>query len=149
MSSINNTIPTNTTSTTGPARPEHHIHHDSEPLPGARGAAPAADYSPDNMERVASSTWQQGGDMKPSRELGDIASDERAAAHHHDSHTAGNVQFDEHPSGDHPDERHPTRKATAADKLIGKAQEVAGKVAKKPELQEKGVLRQTEGKSAM
>ena len=36
--------------------PEHHIHRDSEALPGARGSAPAADYSADvmNNEHV----WQ-------------------------------------------------------------------------------------------
>lgn len=36
--------------------PEHHIHRDSEVLPGARGSAPAPDYSADvtNNDRV----WQ-------------------------------------------------------------------------------------------
>lgn len=37
------------TSTTG-MRPEHHMHDTSEPLPGARGAAPAADYTTSNIE---------------------------------------------------------------------------------------------------
>jgi len=35
---------------------------------------------------------------------------------------------------------------TLSDKIAGKAQEVAGKVARKPELEEKGALRQERGK---
>ncbi|KAJ7074522.1 hypothetical protein C8F01DRAFT_1100754 [Mycena amicta] len=163
MSSMNDNIPTTTTTaaTATPTRPEHHVHRDSEPLPGsgARGAAPTADYSAENMERLPSKVWQEsettGAAMKPSRELGDIAGDERPAMDRSNS-SSGKLQStgpSREPSsasgvtGDHVDERNPKRKVTAADKLIGKAQQVAGKVAHKPEMQEKGALRQTEGKA--
>ncbi|KAJ7145762.1 hypothetical protein C8R44DRAFT_601014 [Mycena epipterygia] len=42
----------------------------------------------------------------------------------------------------------PMGKASATDKLIGKAQKVVGKVAHKPELHEKGELRESGGKAA-
>src|SRR6266481_6111179 len=35
-------------------RPEHQMHDSSDPLPGARGAQPAADYSTNTMERTPS-----------------------------------------------------------------------------------------------
>ncbi|TFL03467.1 hypothetical protein BDV98DRAFT_564257 [Pterulicium gracile] len=42
-----------------------------------------------------------------------------------------------------------TGKVGFGDKLIGKAQEVAGKMAKNPTMQEKGEVRRTEGKAAV
>src|ERR1700733_264681 len=38
-------------------RPEHQIHDSSDPLPGARGTQPAADYSATTMERTPSSAF--------------------------------------------------------------------------------------------
>jgi hypothetical protein len=38
-------------------RPEHQVHGSSDPLPGARGAPPAADYSTATMERTPSSAF--------------------------------------------------------------------------------------------
>jgi len=38
-------------------RPEHQVHNSSDPLPGARGAQPAADYSATTMERAPSSAF--------------------------------------------------------------------------------------------
>lgn len=43
------------------ARPEHRLHDSSQPLPGARGAAPAADYSTATMERTPSSALDTDG----------------------------------------------------------------------------------------
>jgi hypothetical protein len=38
-------------------RPEHHMHGSSDPLPGARGAQPAVDYSTTTMEWTPSSAF--------------------------------------------------------------------------------------------
>lgn len=37
------------------APPLHHIHNDSSPLPGARGADPTYDYSASKMDRAPNS----------------------------------------------------------------------------------------------
>ena len=38
-------------------RPEHQVHGSSDPLPGARGVQPAADYSAATMEHAPSSAF--------------------------------------------------------------------------------------------
>lgn len=65
MSSINNF---NDTSLPTETRPEHHVHKSNEPLPGARGGAPAADYSASTMERLPSAVWQDTDASQPTRE---------------------------------------------------------------------------------
>ncbi|KAF7373282.1 hypothetical protein MSAN_00537200 [Mycena sanguinolenta] len=57
-------------------------------------------------------------------------------------HPEGGVAID----GGHEDM--PMGKASATDKLIGKAQKIIGKVANKPEMHEKGELRESGGKAA-
>lgn len=57
------------TTTVGETRPEHHVHKADEPLPGARGGAPTADYSTSAMERLPSSAWEDTDTSKPSREV--------------------------------------------------------------------------------
>ncbi|KAF7297759.1 hypothetical protein MKEN_01399600 [Mycena kentingensis (nom. inval.)] len=116
------------------------------------------------MERLPSKVWADETHAVPTRELNEDPF--HTSSHHHehghghehgvgegiekrsqpmqpvhDSTTADTAVAD--------DDRNPTRKATAADKLIGKAQAVVGKVAHKPEMQEKGELRQTEGKPSV
>lgn len=43
-------------------RPEHHLHDTSEPLPGAKGAAPAFDYRPEIIEHTPSSALNENRD---------------------------------------------------------------------------------------
>ncbi|KAJ7157867.1 hypothetical protein C8R43DRAFT_921329 [Mycena crocata] len=151
MSSINNNL-NNTNTLATETRPEHHVHKASEPLPGARGGAPAADYSADTMERLPSSVWQDKDSSKPTREadvfqttkpdMGRTAFSEQRPLNT-EPHPDGGVAID----GGHGDSM-PMGKASAADKLIGKAQKVVGKVAHKPEMHEKGELRESGGKAA-
>ncbi|KAK7055070.1 hypothetical protein R3P38DRAFT_2844941 [Favolaschia claudopus] len=150
MASVPNLHNDNITNTTGVSepRPEHHVHKASEPLPGARGGAPAADYSADTMERLPSSVWQNADPSQPTRELDTDESDGRNAFSSErplntQPHPEGGVAID----GGH-SESMPMGKASAADKLIGKTQKVIGKVTNKPELHEKGELRESGGKAA-
>jgi hypothetical protein len=46
---------------TSDSRPEHHVHSQEEPLPGARGAHATYDYSPENLDRTPSSAFTSGG----------------------------------------------------------------------------------------
>ncbi|KAJ7206065.1 hypothetical protein GGX14DRAFT_568521 [Mycena pura] len=152
MSSTNNT-------TSPEIRPEHHLHDASEPLPGARGGAPAADYSAGNMERLSSSVWQDADAGAPTRETTDAQGDSARPAMERTNSASDRLRFVEahdttglagvDSGAGLGDTAQPAHKATAADKLIGRAQQVAGKVAHKPELQEKGELRQMEGKAAV
>jgi hypothetical protein len=71
MASIPNLHNDNLTTGTE-ARPEHHVHKSSEPLPGARGGAPTADYSADTMERLPSSVWQDADPSQPTRETSEL-----------------------------------------------------------------------------
>jgi hypothetical protein len=73
MASIPNLHNDNLTTGTE-ARPEHHVHKASEPLPGARGGAPTADYSADTMERLPSSVWQDADPSQPTRETSELQS---------------------------------------------------------------------------
>ncbi|CAK5271857.1 unnamed protein product [Mycena citricolor] len=153
------------------ALPEHHVHKDSDPLPGARGAAPAVDYSPETMERLPSSVWQDADPTKPTRELSEIGTSRPTAttttrdSEPHsgrdafsekrpdstdlrDSSTAAagptTTHDHHHDSGIHDH----ASKPSAADKMIGTAQKLVGKVTKKPEMEEKGQIRASEGKAA-
>ncbi|KAH9837672.1 uncharacterized protein C8Q71DRAFT_555496 [Rhodofomes roseus] len=140
--------------------PEHHIHRDSEALPGARGGAAAANYAPDvtNNERV----WQDNNERQfgagtddravmggaqhqsaasPSAESGHTAYNEDRPLSVQPT-SAGGVAVDGHSDV-------PEGKAKFTDKLIGKTQKVAGKATKNPELHEKGELREAGGKGAV
>ncbi|KAF7331204.1 hypothetical protein MSAN_02439100 [Mycena sanguinolenta] len=159
MASIPN-LPNNSMTTDAP--PEHHVHKASEPLPGARGGAPAADYTAETMERLPSSVWQDADPSQPTRELdpSDLQSQTRPDLPERSNSATGRTAFtgerplntQPHPEGgvaiDGGHEDMPMGKASATDKLIGKAQKIIGKVANKPEMHEKGELRESGGKAA-
>ncbi|KAJ7619571.1 hypothetical protein FB45DRAFT_871705 [Roridomyces roridus] len=145
MASIPNDI-----NMTNEMRPEHHVHRTDEPLPGARGGAPAADYNPDTIERMPSSAWEDPSTrdtpdvtFAASADKGrDAFSEERlTGVQPHD----GGVAID----GTAGHDQMPTGKASATDRVIGKAQKVIGKVTHNPEMLDKGELRETGGKAAM
>ncbi|KAF7345052.1 hypothetical protein MVEN_01668100 [Mycena venus] len=156
MASVPNLHNDNLTTET---RPEHHVHKASEPLPGARGGAPAADYSAETMERLPSSVWQNDDASQPTREISESQTARPELPERSNSAT-GRTAFsgerplntEPHPEGgvaiDGGREGMPMGKASAADKLIGKAQKVVGKMTNKPELHEKGELREAGGKAA-
>ncbi|KAJ7657852.1 hypothetical protein DFH06DRAFT_1197299 [Mycena polygramma] len=142
------------------APPEHHVHKASEPLPGARGGAPTADYSASTMERLPSSVWQEADPAQPTRELDASAPQTRPELPERSNSATGRTAFsaerpvntEPHGGGVAVDGAHedmPTGKVSASDKLIGKAQQVVGKMAHKPALHEKGELREAGGKSAV
>ncbi|KAI0728821.1 hypothetical protein C8Q72DRAFT_875553 [Fomitopsis betulina] len=116
----------------------HHIHRDSETLPGARGSAAAANYSTDvtNNDRV----WQDNNQRRFGAGTGDRAYPVWPL--NVQPTAAGGVAIDGR-------DDLPLDKATLTDKLVGKTQKVAGKVTKNPEMHEKGELRETGGKSAV
>ncbi|CAL1697758.1 unnamed protein product [Somion occarium] len=145
--------------------PEHHIHRDSEPLPGAGGVPGAApDYDATQAVTNESREWQ------PNHEKGFGAGSETGAVVGGGQHSAdpddapfreqGRDAFIEaRPLDVKPTERGgvaiggqddlPEGHAKFADKVIGKTQKVAGKVMNKPELHEKGELREAGGKEAV
>ncbi|KAF8904768.1 hypothetical protein CPB84DRAFT_1772778 [Gymnopilus junonius] len=120
----------------------HHVHRQDEPLPGAKGGDPTVDYSPDTMEHVKLPITEEGNtqDLTPHH-----PHLHHPHPHHHDPATQAPVgaslggdtraQGDEHLSGSTP-------KPSIGDKVIGKTQELTGKVLHKDQLQEKGELRQ-------
>ncbi|KAK7045475.1 hypothetical protein VNI00_007728 [Paramarasmius palmivorus] len=137
---------------TAAVRPEHHVHGSSDPLPGNKGVN-AVDYSAENFERTPS-TW----DEKNERQF---AADQTQHQTHDEfgSQQSGRNAFNsERPMNVQPTEAGgvavdgrsdlPEGRATAADKLIGKTQKVIGKMTHKPELHEKGELRESGGKAA-
>ncbi|KAJ6542773.1 hypothetical protein B0H19DRAFT_1171850 [Mycena capillaripes] len=159
MASIPNLHNDNLTSHETPAAPEHHVHKASEPLPGARGGAPTADYNPTTIERLPSSVWQDADPSKPTRDTSELQTTRPDLPERSNSATGRTAFSAERPlnTEPHPDggvaidgghEGMPMGKASAADKLIGKAQKVVGKMTHKPELHEKGELREAGGKSA-
>ncbi|KAJ7041134.1 hypothetical protein C8F04DRAFT_170361 [Mycena alexandri] len=155
MASIDNLHTDNLTTET---RPEHHVHKSSEPLPGARGGAPAVDYTAEHMERLPSSVWQDADASQPTREAAELttAKPDLERSNSGSGRTAFSgerpLNTEPHPEGgvaiDGGNEGMAMGKASAADKLIGKAQKVVGKLAHKPEMHEKGELRESGGKAA-
>lgn len=93
----------------------HHVHSDNEPLPGARGAAPAVDYTPETIEHAK---------LPPS----EVGNTQDFAPH---PKTVHNEEFPtvlpEPPTQHHEaDNSAPTRsKPKLADKIVGKTQEVS------------------------
>jgi hypothetical protein len=137
-----------------PVAPAHHFHSDKEPLPGAKGGQPTIDYSAENMDRLPNQ------DFIPPGTTGMT---------HHDTHgpshigahkpAAGAFGHEEQPGPfggttghgptthmTHPAPGHPQKKATIGDKIVGKTEELAGKIAHNPEMQEKGAIRAQVGK---
>lgn len=98
---------------------QHHVHRDDEPLPGAKGAEPTVDYSPDTMERVKLPISEEGNTQ-------DFSS--HTKAHHQEPSTQAPVGAglgaesgtldDEHTSGS------TAQKTSLGDKIVGKTQEV-------------------------
>jgi len=146
--------------------PEHHVHDTYEPLPGAQGAAPTNDYSAATIERLPSSAWKDL-PQPPSTHAASRSSDNAAdrppqqtsASATHHSESGVNAFNSDRPMNTEPapgggvaidggDDDMPMGKASMADKLVGKTEKVIGKVTKKPELHEKGELRESGGKAA-
>ncbi|KAJ7873108.1 hypothetical protein B0H14DRAFT_2569935 [Mycena olivaceomarginata] len=109
------------------------------------------------MERVSSSVWQDADASQPTRETTELHGDfdnsnstrpelperqDTPRGGRLSAASARGVDID----GGH--EGMPMGKASATDKLIGKGQELVGKVTKKPEMHGKGELRESGGKSA-
>ncbi|KAF7980453.1 hypothetical protein HWV62_38312 [Athelia sp. TMB] len=125
-------------------RPEHHIHSSTQPLPGARGGDSTYDYSPATIERAPDSALDNA-DIDNFRTPSDM--DQGA-----------NSYTEERPLDVQPapeggvavggNDDLPMGKASFSDKMIGKTQKLVGKYAHKPELHEKGELRETGGKAA-
>ncbi|EKM76206.1 hypothetical protein AGABI1DRAFT_94308 [Agaricus bisporus var. burnettii JB137-S8] len=105
--------------------PTRVIHRPSEPLPAPVGYSEPGSTDYAVQDRPGEGTLQQ------ERPLGVQPA------------TQGGVAI-----GGRQDEDLPMGKATAADKMIGKTQKVAGKMGKNPELHEKGELREAGGKAA-
>ncbi|TFY79475.1 hypothetical protein EWM64_g4534 [Hericium alpestre] len=115
-------------------RPQHHQHNPSEPLPGARGGQPAADYSADTIERTDGQTtgFDQG------RRFENRDSDRVQGlqpTYGVDDRGEQNVPVDSRPTDYQPtraggapgdDDELPEGKASMMDKVIGKTQKVRG-----------------------
>ncbi|KAF9264495.1 hypothetical protein L218DRAFT_862576 [Marasmius fiardii PR-910] len=135
------------------ARPEHHVHGSSDPLPGNRGVDPSIDYRAETIEQSGpNTTWNEGDERQfAAGQTG--AAGQRSGAH--EGKTAFNT---ERPLNVQPSEAGgvaiggrsdlPEGHASATDKLIGKTQKVMGKMTGNPEMHEKGELRETGGKAA-
>ncbi|KAI0944301.1 hypothetical protein AcW1_002046 [Taiwanofungus camphoratus] len=138
--------------------PEHHVHHSSDAIPGARGAEQSADYSTNVTND--SRTWTD----ENQRQFG--TDDDTMASGQHDSaggatpnaESGRNAYNEDRPLGVQPtskggvavggQEDLPEGHARVTDKLIGKTQKVVGKVTRNPEVHEKGELREAGGKAA-
>ncbi|KZT65068.1 hypothetical protein DAEQUDRAFT_814502 [Daedalea quercina L-15889] len=140
--------------------PEHHIHRDSEVLPGARGGTDATNYSADVVDNDR--VWQDNNQRQYGAGTDDHAI--MGGAQHQSaapsSAASGHNAYNEHrPMNVQPTSAGgvaiegrsdvPEGKAKLTDKLIGKTQKVAGKVTKNPEMHEKGELRKSGGKDAV
>ncbi|KAJ3808521.1 hypothetical protein F5876DRAFT_67216 [Lentinula aff. lateritia] len=154
-------------------RPSHHVHGSEDPLPGAkRGGVNAIDYSAETMERTPS-TWNEGTERKFAQDHPEImgAQPEHGQTqthrehhhnHHHEHHDrpqeGRNAFSEQRPMDVHPTSAGgvavdgnsdlPEGKATVMDKVVGKTQKIIGKATHKPEMHEKGELRETGGKAA-
>ncbi|KAI1795429.1 hypothetical protein LXA43DRAFT_1058563 [Ganoderma leucocontextum] len=139
--------------------PAHHIHKSSDVLPGARaqaqregrGAQDVRDHDPASQSyesQAASGAWlaapgESGAERPPAPEL---------------DPEGRNPWTEERPLDVRPTEHGgvavggradvPETHASATDKLVGKTQKVVGKMTGKPEMHERGELRETGGKAA-
>ncbi|KAJ7583775.1 hypothetical protein C8J56DRAFT_951774 [Mycena floridula] len=158
------------------ATPAHHIHKDSEPLPGTQGH-PTVDYSAEALAHTDNATWksmERSEDPHPSQHAPGVEQHAPGVEPHYpdvepyapgvEPHASGvepSVQLKsetpvaeptptEHPGDSrHPgDSGGPAKKVTMMDKVVGKTQQVIGKALDKPAMHEKGELRETHGKAA-
>ncbi|KII90175.1 hypothetical protein PLICRDRAFT_108103 [Plicaturopsis crispa FD-325 SS-3] len=132
-------------------RPSHQVHNSSDPIPGTKGSAgPSADYSAQTIERQPSSAF---------KDLPGTPNEQPSTGFQRTGSASGNTAYNsERPLDTRPTEQGgvaiggrddlPEGKAGFGDKLIGKAQKVVGKTTHKPELHEKGELREAGGKAA-
>ncbi|KAF8970562.1 hypothetical protein BDZ97DRAFT_1914462 [Flammula alnicola] len=133
----------------------HHVHSDEELLPGSRGAAPTVDYSPDTIEHAT----------LPPSEVGETQNFQPHEGAHHHTHTHEHFKGHDDATGSRCGEETnlPESKTSTApvpayvgpttekrdftinpsfgDKIIGKTEELAGKITHNPELQVKGEVR--------
>ncbi|KAG7087662.1 hypothetical protein E1B28_013610 [Marasmius oreades] len=155
------------------ARPQHHVHGSSDPLPGTRGADPSVDYSADTIEHGGpNTTWNerderqfttgQMGQHRDERQFGQMGEtghqQMQQQQQHHAAQDGQNVFNSDRPMNVQPTAAGgvaiggrsdlPEGHASATDKLVGKTQKVIGKMTGKPEMHEKGELRETGGKAA-
>ncbi|PCH42892.1 hypothetical protein WOLCODRAFT_58811, partial [Wolfiporia cocos MD-104 SS10] len=135
--------------------PAHHIHRDSEALPGARGGSSAADYSADvtNDSRTWTDNNQRrfGAGTDDSHIMAGGQHDSPGASRATSGSDAGHNAFNqERPLDVEPtsqggvaiggQDNLPEGRAKLTDKLIGKTQKVAGKATRNPEMHERGEL---------
>ncbi|KAF8890716.1 hypothetical protein BD779DRAFT_1516622 [Infundibulicybe gibba] len=148
-------------------RPEHHLHDSTDPLPGTKGISPAPDYSPETMERLPSSAfndqpqknWNETSPLTNRHSaLGGVPSTKPEPQRQRSAE--GTTAFtDDRPMNVKPaptggvaingQDDLPEGKASMTDKLVGKTQKVIGKLSHKPEMHEKGELRESGGKAAV
>ncbi|KAL0952796.1 hypothetical protein HGRIS_007021 [Hohenbuehelia grisea] len=134
--------------------PTWHIHHDSsDPLPGVKGAPAPADYSTNAFDRTSSNTWNE------AQENSFVTGQGHGGVQHRTGSAQGENAFNSNrPMNVQPTEAGgvavgghsdlPEGKATFGDKIVGKTQKVMGKAMNKPEMHEKGELRESGGKAA-
>ncbi|KAJ3830459.1 hypothetical protein F5880DRAFT_1468339 [Lentinula raphanica] len=139
-------------SATEAIRPTHHVHGSNDPLPGAKRGVNAVDYSAETMERTPS-TWNERTEEQFARE--------QPGHHesHHDQYEGRNAFTEQRPMDVQPTSAGgvaiggnsdlPEGKASMMDKVVGKTQKVIGKATHKPEMHEKGELRESGGKAAV
>ncbi|KAJ7584742.1 hypothetical protein C8J56DRAFT_1088477 [Mycena floridula] len=136
------------------ATPAHHIHKDSEPLPGTQGHL-SVDYSAEALAHTDNATWKsmaRSEDPHPSQHAPAVEQHAPATEQHYPAvepyapavelpvpGAEPSVQFN---SGG------PVKKVTIMDKVVGKTQQVIGKALDKPAMHEKGELREIHGKAA-
>ncbi|KAF9647215.1 hypothetical protein BDM02DRAFT_3129866 [Thelephora ganbajun] len=130
----------------GQPRPEHHLHRDSEPLPGSNSTA----YGQDQHRHAG--VWEN------RRDIG-VTGIHQGTPEFQDSSFSRNAFSSERPlniqstdqGGVAVDGRGDLLEghANVTDKLIGKLQKVTRKYMNKPELHEKGELRESGGKLAV
>ncbi|THH18512.1 hypothetical protein EW146_g2474 [Bondarzewia mesenterica] len=157
-------------------RPTHHVHDTSDPLPGARGAqTTTTDYSTGNMEHIEhgdngarferrptgfeslDSDSPASSGLEQQRHSGTGIDRDNEGVPGSDREQEHDIPYDHARSsgterGDFGTSRtddRPVGKAGFADKLIGKTEQAVGKLAHKPQLEEKGELRATGGKAAV
>lgn len=101
----------------------HHVHSENEPLPGARGAAPAVDYTPETIQHIK---------LPPSEE-GDTQNftQHKNTEHRKETPVSEPETHIQHPASGPETHNHlpasqaPTGKVKLGDKIVGKTQEVS------------------------
>eukprot|EP00914_Ancora_sagittata_P022598 GHVO01044861.1.p1 GENE.GHVO01044861.1~~GHVO01044861.1.p1 ORF type:complete len:177 (-),score=16.02 GHVO01044861.1:47-577(-) len=159
----NNSYSTTSDIDANPMAPSHTRHSENDVLPGAKKGGHAVDYSVETMERTPS-TWNERTEEQFAREQPGIMGADSAQSSEQlperQSSSQGRNAFTEtqRPMDVQPtaaggvavggNSDLPEGKASMMDKLVGKTQKVIGKATHKPEMHEKGELRETGGKAA-